>query len=60
MQQDILVEYLGMIERGEGQQFVYIATTEKPKLGSYLQYTSMRNEVLTTHYLTIDIKTSPP
>lgn len=52
-EQDVIAEYLEMMERGEGKEYVYTATTVKPKSSNYLKYTSERDGVVTTHYLTV-------
>ncbi len=52
-EQDVMAEYLEMMERGEGKEYVHTATTVKPKSSNYLKYTSERDGVVTTHYLTV-------
>jgi hypothetical protein len=50
---DVMVQYLKMIERGEADEFLYIASTEQPKDSDYLKYTSERDGKVTEHYIVI-------
>lgn len=52
-QQDVVAEYLEMIEQGECDEFLHVATTVEPKDADYLKYFSERDGKVITHYLTV-------